>query len=189
MSRIQPPDLDDDLQAELAPYRLPDGRAMELFALLAHAPAALRDLRRATTTVLRDLDLPIRARELVVLRTLARAGAGAEWALHVHLFGDAAQLAGLEPTAIATDPKSLPAPDQRLLQLADACHDHAGVLPDGLWEELTLDGWSTGQLVGLLVVAGQYRKVAVLVNALQVPVPAGLQPLPRAGSAGTSPDA
>jgi hypothetical protein len=29
---------------------------------------------------------------------------GAEWALHVHLLGDAAQLAGLEPTAIATDP-------------------------------------------------------------------------------------
>ncbi|SFF94148.1 hypothetical protein SAMN05216574_1352 [Blastococcus tunisiensis] len=106
MSRIQPPDLDDDLQAELTPYRLPDGRAMELFALLAHAPAALRDLRRATTTVLRDLDLPIRARELVVLRTLARADAAAEWALHVHLFGDAAQLAGLEPTAIATDPVS-----------------------------------------------------------------------------------
>lgn len=71
-------------------------------------------------------------------------------------------------------------PDQWLLQLAYACHNHAGVLPDGLLGELALDGGSTGQLVGLLVVAGQYRKVAVLANALQGPVRAGLQPLPRA---------
>jgi 4-carboxymuconolactone decarboxylase len=186
VSRLEPPDLDDDLRAELTPYRLGDGRAMELFVLLAHAPAALRDLRRATTTALRDLDLPVRARELVVLRTLARAGASAEWALHVHLFADAAQLSGSELIAVATDPASLPASDRRLVLLADVCHDHAGVLPDGLWEELSLDGWTTGQLVGFLVVAGQYRKVAVLVNALQVPVPSGLQSLPQGAAARTS---
>ena len=181
MARVEAPVPDEQLAAVLAPYRLPDGRPMELFGLLAHAPAALTDLRRATTACLRDLDLPVRAREVVVLRTLARAGADAEWALHVHLFAADAGLDATDLAALAGDPAGLPGPERRLTALADACHAAAGRLPDPLWGELSADGWSTGQLVGFLVVAGQYRKVAVLVNALQVEVPAGLAGIPRTG--------
>jgi alkylhydroperoxidase family enzyme len=188
--RVPAPDLDEQTAARLRHYRLPDGRSMDLFLAVAHHPAALDDLRRATTTCLRDLGLSVRDRELVILRTLARAGAEAEWALHVHLFADDAGLSPEDAAATCRPDHEGWEPRERdLIELADFCHDSAGAVPDDVWRRWQ-ERWPIGELIALITVAGQYRKVALLTNALALPVPAGLPTFPatagerHAGAAG-----
>ncbi len=175
MTRISP--VTEDLAA-LRAYRLPDGRPMELFRACARNPAVLDDLRRATTTCLRDLGLPVRDREIVILRTLARSGAEAEWALHVALFAaeaglSAAELAGLCGTGIGFPGRA----ERDLIELADVCHDRDGRVDEETWHR-----WRARrpdeELLALLTVAGQYRKVALLTNALGLAAPDGLPGFP-----------
>lgn len=172
---------DPAIAASLAGYALPDGRPLELFAVLAHSPAAFDDLRRATAACLRGTVLTVREREVIVLRTVARAGAEAEWAVHVALFGaaaglDASELALLAGRDGSRAPGALPGRERLLVRLADALHDTMTV-DDGLWAELA-EVWEPRALVELLMVAAQYGKVAAMVNVLRVPVPAGLPGFP-----------
>ncbi len=162
----------------LRPYHLSDGRPLALFVAAAQHPAVLDDLRRATTTVLRDLGLRVRDRELVILRTLARCGAEAEWSLHVHMFADEAGLGQADVAATCSaDLAGWTKRDRQLLELADTCHDDHGLVGDGQWKRWQ-DTWSDAEIMALLTVAGQYRKVALLTNALGLSVPAGLPCFP-----------
>jgi len=172
------PVLDDETVRRLRPYHLADGRPMELFLAAAHHPAALDDLRRATTVCLRDLGLPPRERELVILRTTARAGAEPEWSLHVHLFAAEAGLGRQEVAATcAARWPGWSDDDRELIGLADHCYDSDGHVPDQVWRRWRAR-WPMPVLWGLLTVAGQYRKVALLTNALGLTVPEGLPRFP-----------
>ncbi len=78
--RVEPID-----EPSLDSYRLPDGRPLELFGMVAHSPAALADLKGATARVLSATELSPRFRELLILRILHNYGAVAEWQVHVAL--------------------------------------------------------------------------------------------------------
>jgi 4-carboxymuconolactone decarboxylase len=175
---VNPPVLDEETERRLRPYRLPDGRPMELFLAAAHHPAVLDDLRRATTACLRDLALPVRERELVILRTVARAGAEAEWSLHVHLF---AAEAGLSETQVAAtraaDWAGWSPSDREVIEFADLCYEADGRVTPQVWRGWQAR-WPVPVLLGLLTVAGQYRKVALLTNALGLAAPDGLPRFP-----------
>lgn len=104
MSRLPAPALDPETAALLEPYRLPDSRPLPIFQALAHSRTALDDLRRATAACLKAPSLTPRLREIAILRICARAGAAAEWAVHVEMFAAQARLTDTELEALANAP-------------------------------------------------------------------------------------
>ncbi|WP_051834065.1 carboxymuconolactone decarboxylase family protein [Streptomyces sp. NRRL S-646] len=170
---------DPETRRLLDPYRLPDGRPLPVFQAVAHSRAALDDLRRATAACLKGTLLDARVREVTILRVCARAGAEAEWAVHVEMFAAEADLSEAEVLATATRdaPVLRSVRDALAVRLADEIHDTSTVSED-LWTALATT-YTPQEIVELLLVVTQYHKVACLTNALALRAPAGLPTLPR----------
>ncbi|MET9084923.1 carboxymuconolactone decarboxylase family protein [Streptomyces sp. NPDC004237] len=174
-----PAPVDEETRRLLDPYRLPDGRPLPIFQALAHSRAALDDLRRATAACLNGTALHARTREIAVLRVCARAGAEAEWAVHVEMFAARAGLSedDVRATVAPGVRECWPLRDALVVRLADEIHDGSTV-SDGLWAELA-ETYTVQEIVELLLVVTQYLKVACLTNALGLQVPEGLPRPPR----------
>ncbi|MFB4295159.1 carboxymuconolactone decarboxylase family protein [Actinomadura sp. NTSP31] len=169
---------DPDLRRLLDPYRLPDGRPLPIFHVLAHSRAALDDLRRATAACMKGTALDARTRELAILRVCARIGAEAEWAVHVEMFARDAGLSEAEVRATIAPPHSAPWSPHDLLVLAVADEIIAtSTLSDELWGRVAA-AFPPQEIVELLLVVTQYQKVACLTNALRLETPRGLPRLP-----------
>lgn len=113
--------------------------------------------------------LPARERELLILRTCARAGAEYEWGVHAVVFAEAVGLGERQLAATArgsADDPAFSAADAQLIAAADALYD-TGTIPDELWAALA-GRFAHDQLLELIIVAGWYRVISYLVNALQI---------------------
>lgn len=115
--------------------------------------------------------LSLRQRELVVLRTTARCGSEYEWGIHSHFFAgrcgfDTAQQSSLVQGDSA-DPCWADEGDRVLIDLCDALQATCAV-DDALWERLSAR-FSDEAILELLILAGNYRSVAYLTNALRLP--------------------
>jgi len=114
--------------------------------------------------------LSLRQRELVIDRTTALCGAEYEWGVHIAIFG---QRAGLTPPQVESLVHGGPgdacwsADDRLLLRFADALHANCD-LDDALWSELR-SAFPEEAVLELLLLAGYYRTVSYLVNALRLP--------------------
>lgn len=108
-------------------------------------------------------------RELVILRACALCGAEYEWGVHVA--GLAAKV-GLTPAQVEDtvrrpfDTARWSPRQQLLLRMVDSLHAHYR-LDDALWSELAVE-FSGEQLIELLMLAGQYHQISMLVNGLQL---------------------
>ncbi len=151
----------------LDPYRLPDGRPLELFGVLAHAPAAIADLKGATARALDGTTLPVRLREVLILRVLHNLGAAAEWEVHVALFGDAADLSPDDLTEISGVGPSPAATHEHLMMRAADAMCAGGDLDARLWGALEASLGVQGA-VETVFVSAQYVKVAIMSNAFQL---------------------
>lgn len=165
-----------EIEAALARIMPPGLPPLALFTTLARAPRLFAKFFAAN--LLERGPLSLRQRELVILRTTARCGSEYEWGVHAALFGaragfDAAQLASLAHGA-ATD-ACWDAADRPLLRLADALHESCDI-DDTLWREL--GAFSDAARLELLMLAGFYRTVAYLTNALRLPLEASAQRFP-----------
>ena len=157
------PSVAEDL-AKLMPPGVPP---LQLFRTLAHNPRVLGRIRRGG--LLDPGSISLRDRELVILRTTALCGAEYEWGVHVAFFGHAAGLTAAELAATVTgDAAALAAPERLLFELCAALHATAQ-LPDPLWHQLAA-AYRADQLVELIALAGQYRTISYLINALGVPL-------------------
>ena len=110
-----------------------------------------------------------RDRELVILRTCARAGCEYEWGVHVALFARPLGLgeATIRATVLGTPDDAGFSPREALLaRLSDQLHD-TGAVSDGLWERLA-DVWDERQRIELLMVAGWYHLIAFVANGARV---------------------
>jgi alkylhydroperoxidase family enzyme len=124
--------------------------------------------------------LTLRQRELVIARTTALCGSEYEWGVHVALFGarvgfDEPQLQSLA-NGTPDDPCWGHA-DRTLLGLCDALHRDCTV-DDPLWQALRAL-FSEEALLELLLLAGFYRTVSYLTNALRLPLEPGVAGFPR----------
>ena len=162
--RVEPID-----EPTLDSYRLPDGRPLELFGMVAHSPAALADLKGATARVLNATELSPRFRELLILRILHNYGAVAEWQVHVALFAEDAKISPSDLTALRSKEVTLPGMEGALLELADALSDR-GTVSDELWRHLHEELGTRGAVEAVFVGA-QYVKVALMNNVLRVVPP------------------
>jgi alkylhydroperoxidase family enzyme len=132
--------------------------------------------------------LTIRQREIVIDRVTAACGAEYEWGIHVAAF---APKAGLTENQIASLVTGGPGDacwddaDRVLIRLCDTLHRSATV-DDNLWAALSARH-SDEAILELLMLAGTYRTVSYLVNALALPPEPGARRFPTAGK-DTHPD-
>lgn len=148
-----------------------------VFATMAHHPELCGPTIAVGQAMARRGRLPERERELLVLRTAVRCRSEYEWAHHCHV----ARAAGLTDAEIARVGAGPGAPgwsdaEADLLRAADELHDH-GAIGETTWARLAarLD---RAQLIEVILVVGEYHKVAMLLNTLGTPVDAWLDPVP-----------
>jgi hypothetical protein len=164
--RVTPlPSDDDRWSGDLRHYRHPDGRPIELFSHLAASPHALGDLRSATTACLTS-PLPVRFREVIILRVCGQMSCWSEWDTHIELFAPAANLSESDLRLLKK-----PSPGDQLEEvdrLPVALVDEllsTGRLADATWIALR-EVLSEAQALDSVMVAGQYLKVTWLANVV-----------------------
>jgi alkylhydroperoxidase family enzyme len=114
--------------------------------------------------------LTLRQREIVIHRVTGRCGAEYEWGVHAAFF---ARRAGLDAAQLnstvhggASD-ACWPPQDALLIRFCDALSADCK-LGDALWAELRA-AFSEEAILELLLLAGFYRTVSYLTNALRLP--------------------
>jgi alkylhydroperoxidase family enzyme len=117
--------------------------------------------------------LTLRQREIVIDRVTARCGSEYEWGVHVAFF---AKRVGLDEAQLRSLVRGGPgdacweAQDALLIRFCDALHASCDV-DDALWAELRAQ-FSEEAILELLLLAGFYRTVSYLTNALRLPLEA-----------------
>jgi alkylhydroperoxidase family enzyme len=114
--------------------------------------------------------LTLRQRELVIHRTTALCRSEYEWGVHVSIFAERVKLTPeqLHATVHGDAKADCWSDDDRLLiELCDALHT-ACTVEDALWQRLR-ERFSEEAILELLMLAGFYRTVSYLTNALRLP--------------------
>jgi 4-carboxymuconolactone decarboxylase len=170
--RIAPlePPFSDEVAASLAKW-MPPGfpvAPLALFRTIVHHPHLRDRMRPLGAALLGKGLLPIRVRELMLLRTCARAACAYEWGVHAAAFAGAA---GLDAATIAATWSRAPVADPAdalILRAADELHDTA-TITDDTWAALAAR-FDPPALLELVTVAGFYHLIAFLANAARVPL-------------------
>ncbi|MDQ7907796.1 carboxymuconolactone decarboxylase family protein [Phytohabitans sp. ZYX-F-186] len=163
MARIAPldPPYAPDVAAALAKW-MPPGSAREplvLFRVLQRHPELASRMRVLGAGLLGHGALPPADRELVILRTCARAACWYEWGVHAEAF---AGPVGLTPDQVAATASGTGG--DLLIRAADELHDSAR-WSARTWEALR-GRYTDEQLVELLALAGWYRTISYVANNL-----------------------
>ena len=114
--------------------------------------------------------LTLRQREIVIHRVTARCGAEYEWSVHAAFF---ARRAGLDAAHLRSTAHGGPedtcwsAEDALLIRFCDALHATCDI-DDTLWADVR-GRFSDAAILELLLLAGFYRTVSYLTNALRLP--------------------
>ena len=115
-------------------------------------------------------NLSLRQREIVIARVTARCSSEYEWGVHVALFGERVGFTAEQLNAVVHGDADAPcwgAEDALLIRLCDTLEAHCDV-DDALWRQLS-QTFSEMALIELLMLAGFYRTVSYLTNALRLP--------------------
>jgi alkylhydroperoxidase family enzyme len=141
---------------------------LNLFRTVARNPRVLQ--RMMAGGLLDRGSIPLRTRELMILRTCARCGAEYEWGVHVASFG---AKAGWTPAQLHSTVHGNGGDacwdrhdDRLVMRLADELHA-TGTVRDSLWNELCAH-FAADQLIEIVMVAGLYHAVSFMVNAMGV---------------------
>ena len=138
---------------------------LNLFRTIAHHEVLLQRFRQIGSALLSFGTLEPIERETVIHRVTARAGAAYEWGVHAAIF---APQVGLDPQLVWSGaPGDFEDERPRLLvELCDELHETATV-SDALYARLE-EHWTAPHIVELLCLAGFYRLVSYLCNALRI---------------------
>ncbi len=146
-----------------------DVEPLRLFRTLAVHPDLAARMRPLGAGLLGHARLEPRDRELVLLRTCARAGAEYEWGVHALAFAKPLGLSDEQLAATAhgaaDDPAWTPQ-DTQLIAAADALFE-TNTIPDELWSELH-ERLREDQLLELVILAGWYRLISYVINTADV---------------------
>lgn len=186
MSRIAParPPYPEAVASQLDRI-MPEGvEPLMLFRTLARSERAWTRFTRGS--LLDPGPLPVRERELVILRTCAAKGSEYEWGVHAAMFAETAGLSEDEiagTTLFPIDQDRWSGREQALLLAVDALCARAS-LTDSEFDDLK-PHLTDEQLLELLMLIGFYHMVAFLTNALDLAPEAWARRFPdRAPAAG-----
>jgi len=171
--RIAPlePPYEPDTAALLAKWMPPgnDVEPLRLFRTLAVHDELASRMRPLGAGILGHPRLEPRERELLILRTCARAGAEYEWGVHAVALGGPLGLTERQLAATVhgtADDAAWSAHDAQLIGAADALYD-GDTIPDELWAALARR-LTDDQLLELVIVAGWYRLLSCVINVARV---------------------
>jgi alkylhydroperoxidase family enzyme len=178
-ARIAPasPPFPPEVQAALDRTMPPGMPPLVLFTTLARDPRLFGKFFAGG--LLDRGHLTLRQRELVIHRTTALNRSEYEWGVHAALFAARVQLTPeqLHSTVHGSpDDGCWSDEDRVLLRLCDALHA-TSTLDDALWSALRAR-FSDQAMLELLLLAGFYRTVSYLTNALQLPLEANAARFP-----------
>ena len=160
-----------EIQAAFDKIMPPGQPPLALFTTLARDPRLFSKF--FASSLLDRGHLTLRQRELVVNRTTALCKSEYEWGVHIAIFAakakfDEAQIASFV-RGQATD-ECWSDEDRVLLRLCDSLHAECNI-DDELWQSLRAQ-FSEEAMLELLMLAGFYRTVSYLTNALRLPLEA-----------------
>ena len=152
------------------------GRTINLWTTLVRHPGLFRRWIPFGGKILAG-KIPVRDRELMILRTAWRCGAEYEWGQHCKL----ARQAGITDDELLRIARGPTAPewsrfDAALLRAVDELHEDSSVA-DETWEVLA-DRYDEKQLIELPMLVGQYHLVAFTMNTLRLEHEAGADRFP-----------
>jgi alkylhydroperoxidase family enzyme len=158
----------DDIQAWLDRTMPPGKPPLRLFTTLARDPRLFGKFFSAG--LLDRGHLTLRQREIVITRTTALCRSEYEWGVHIAIFGARVGFTPEQVIRWCMEGRPITAGRRRsaLLRLCDALHHDCDV-DDALWQQLRED-FSEEALLELLMLAGFYRTVSYLTNALRLPL-------------------
>jgi alkylhydroperoxidase family enzyme len=163
---------DEQAREAMAPF-VQQGRAWNIFRTLANHPDLMRRWLVFGNHILGKSSLPVRERELVILRIGYLCQAGYEWGQHVQI----ARQAGMSDDEIRTAKTGPETPglselDRLLLRATDELHADAHVT-DATWAGLS-EHLTTQQLMDMVFTVGQYNLVSMALNSFGVQLDEGL---------------
>jgi 4-carboxymuconolactone decarboxylase len=163
-------DLTPEQKEALEPMR---PRVLNIFRTLAHAPKALMRFNQWGGYVLsRRNNLPVREREIVILRTGFLCKSGYEWTQHVAI----GKREGLTDDEIARIKKGAgagwSAADAALIRASDELHADQ-FITDATWAELGRH-FDQKQCMDVVFTVGQYTQVSMFLNTFGVQLDTGL---------------
>ncbi|MGO8918940.1 MAG: carboxymuconolactone decarboxylase family protein [Stellaceae bacterium] len=170
-ARIAPlaPPYPAEIQAALDRIMPPRVPPLGLFTTLARDARLFERFRQGG--LLDKGHVTLRQREIVIDRITALSGSEYEWGVHIAFFARRAGLDEAQQRSLVRGSGDDPcwSPQDRLLLFAcDALHARSD-LDDALWHELRA-AFSEEALIEILMLAGFYRTVSYLTNALRLPL-------------------
>jgi hypothetical protein len=157
-----------EVAALLAAYPQTDGYLLALFRTFANSP---RFLRKGVPNLLdRDSPLPLRIREITILRITATRDCEYEWGVHVAIFAQAAKLSPAQVAATRSDdidPGLWTAEEANLIAALDQLCA-AGRLAAETQARFEAD-WTLDQQLEILALAGAYQTISFVANVAQLP--------------------
>jgi len=173
--RIKPLEADEwDADAqELLRVFAQRGPVFNIFKTLANHPSLGKRWMVFANHILGKSTLPVRERELLILRIGYLCQAGYEWGQHVQI-ARAADMTDAEIRSAKTGPQTpgLSVSDRLLLQATDELHADA-FITDDTWQGLA-EHFSTQQLMDIVFTVGQYNLVSMALNSFGVQLDEGL---------------
>jgi alkylhydroperoxidase family enzyme len=168
----------NDAQRALLQPVADKGRLWNVHSTLAAHPKMAAAWMPFATYILRDNSLPVRDREILILRIGRLCNAPYELAQHARI-GRRAGLTDDDLRHINEGPNSagLSEHDRLLLTAADELHEDA-FITDGTWSALA-KAYSTQQLMDLVFTVGEYNLVSMALNSFGVQLDADLDPFPE----------
>lgn len=174
--RIQPlpeSDWDDETRTQLENYRR-EGSVYNIFTTLARHPNLLNRWLVFGRHILSQSTLPVREREIVILRVGWLCRAEYEWGHHIAL-GKQARLSADDIARIkaGADATGWEPFESSLVRAVDELHSNS-VISDSSWQALA-ERYSTEQLLDFLFTVGQYKLVSMVLNSVGVQLEEGFE--------------
>lgn len=164
-------------RAILEPRARDDGSVLGVWSTCAQSPELCEAWLTFTDYILRDSTLPLRDRELLILRIGWLNGGAYEWSAHLGV----ARRAGLSEEELkrvvdGPDAAGWSDWDATLLRAADELHSEA-LVSDETWATLS-EGYDQRQMMEAVFTVGQYNLVAMWLNSLGVQLEPGFEGFP-----------
>lgn len=163
----------DEQRAIAETQRGRDGRLLNIFRTLAHAPEALKSFLAWGGYILSDRNsLPPRERELAILRIGYLCRSGYEWTQH-HRIGLRCGLSAedIERIKAGAAANGWTRAERSLLAACDELHT-GQFIEEPTWKALLAD-YSPRQAMDLVMTAGQYTQVCMMLNSFGIQLDEG----------------